>query len=60
MHEMLHDLNINWADLSPQFKNGIFITKTNSNPDGNNWESKDDVIFTENRNSVEQYLTRKD
>ena len=27
MHEMLHDKGVNWADLSPKWKNGTFIRK---------------------------------
>lgn len=27
MHEMLHDIGINWNDLAPILKNGTFVTK---------------------------------
>jgi len=61
MHEMLHSININWNDLELRFKNGTFICKIIDEPTGmSSWQVKEDVIFTQDRNIIEQYLTRKD
>jgi tRNA(His) 5'-end guanylyltransferase len=49
MHEMLYTQNINWADLSPIWKNGTLI-------ETNNISLNFTTIFTENREVVEKYL----
>lgn len=51
MHEMLHGIGINWADLQERWKNGTLIIKP-----AQGWESYSDVIFKEDRLSVEQFL----
>lgn len=52
MHEMLHEKGVNWADLEPVWKNGTFISVKS----GEGWQTRTDVIFTENRETVEQYM----
>jgi len=59
MHDMLHDIGINWADAKPRFKNGVFVCKM-ARPDYSFWGVKDDVIFTENREIIENLLVRND
>lgn len=51
MHEMLHEKNINWANLDDRWKNGTFIYKLTEA-----WQNTDAVIFTQNRMWIEQYL----
>ena len=51
IHEMLHQKEVNWADLEPVWKNGVFISLENEK-----WETKSDIIFTQDRYAVEQYL----
>lgn len=48
IHEMLHEKNINWANLDPHLKNGIFINRKT--------QIKNDVIFTEKRDIFDEYL----
>ncbi len=52
IHEMLHTKNLNWADLNSLYKNGTFIYR---DIDSHDW-TFDTTIFTENRNSIEQYV----
>jgi len=54
MHDMLHDIDINWADLPEKWKNGTFIVKPMQG-----WEPYSDVIFKENRNSIENFLVEQ-
>jgi tRNA(His) 5'-end guanylyltransferase len=54
MHEMLHALGINWANLSDRWKNGTFIIKP-----AQAWEPYSDIIFKENRISIEILLVEK-
>jgi len=56
MHEMLHQKDVNWADLPPRFKNGIYAFKTQEQ----GVTTRDDAIFTEDRFIVEMHLARKD
>ena len=52
MHEMLHEIGKNWTtDLSSEWKNGTFIRKVNGV-----WEPTGDVIFTQNRSSVDDLM----
>lgn len=51
MHEMIHQKGENWVDLDNRWKNGTFIYK-----DGKEYKIRHDVIFTEEREVVEQYL----
>lgn len=51
MHDMLHDKGVNWADLSPKWKNGTIITRSDLG-----WIAQDAPIFTENRDVIERYL----
>ncbi len=51
VHEMLHAKGINWAKLEPKWKNGMFVYKQDRE-----WLIDSNVIFTENRDSIEQYL----
>jgi tRNA(His) 5'-end guanylyltransferase len=52
MHEMLHQKNINWANYDNWVKNGTTILLKNEGPP----YRASDVIFTEDRQAVEQYL----
>ena len=51
MHEMLHDIGINWANLDYKWKNGVSMYKVETT-----WITDSKVIFTEDRNITEQYL----
>ena len=51
MHEMLHEKGVNWADLDSVWKNGMFIFATDEG-----WKTNPDVVFTKNRDVVEQYM----
>ncbi len=51
MHEMLHGIGINWADLQERWKNGTFIVKP-----AQGWEPYSDVIFKEDRLAIEQFF----
>lgn len=51
MHEMLHKVGVNWADLDDVWKNGAFLSKC-----GEGWIFSADLIFTQNRDVVEQFL----
>jgi tRNA(His) guanylyltransferase len=52
MHEMLHEIGVNWADLEPRWKNGTFIY------DGGErgWMLDCNIIFKKNRNIVENFM----
>lgn len=52
MHEMLHQKGINWATLAPVWKNGVFLSVQN----GEGWHVNQDIVFTKNREVVEQYM----
>ncbi len=52
MHEMLHEKGVNWVDLEPVWKNGLFLSMQN----GSGWQARPDVIFTKNRGIIEQYM----
>lgn len=51
MHEMLYTKNVNWADQHPRWKNGTFLNIV----DGGILVDED-IIFTQNRAIVENYL----
>jgi len=51
IHEMLHRKGVNWADLEPVWKNGVFIWLEDIG-----WRTISDVIFTKDRYTVERYL----
>ena len=52
MHEMMHNIGKNWTtDLTSEWKNGVFIRRINGA-----WEPTGDVIFTQDRNAVEDLL----
>jgi len=51
LHDMLHNIGINWAELEPKWKNGTFIHKVDRN-----WIVKDDVVFTERREIIDNLL----
>lgn len=51
MHEMLHKKGLNWASLDFVWKNGTFISKS----DGA-WTTGYDIIFTQDRDVIEDYL----
>ncbi len=51
IHEMLHRKGVNWADLEPVWKNGVFIWLENEG-----WKTISDIIFTQDRYTVERYL----
>jgi tRNA(His) 5'-end guanylyltransferase len=52
LHEMLHEKNINWADLDPKWKNGLSLFK-----DEVGWMATGKEIFTQNRAFIEDKTT---
>lgn len=54
MHDMLHDIGINWANLPDKWKNGTFIVKP-----AQGWEPYSDVIFKEHRMLIDLLLSEK-
>jgi len=54
MHEMIYNKGVNWADLSPRYKNGTFISYDIKKSD--RWTVTSDIIFSRNRDVVEQLL----
>ena len=52
MHEMLHEKGINWANVAPQFKNGGFLSKYNTE----SWFVNYEAVFTKHRNLIEDLL----
>ena len=52
MHELLYRKGVNWADLRPVWKNGMFI----STSEGEGWRADPDIIFTKERNAVDKYV----
>jgi len=52
MHEMLHEKEVNWADLDSVWKNGIFLFAAN----GEGWKANPGIIFTKDRQALEQYI----
>ncbi len=51
MHEMLHEKDVNWAELSPRWKNGTFVYLSE-----NGWITNYETIFTQHRDVIEKYL----
>ena len=51
MHEMLHEKGVNWADLEPVWKNGLFIFDSSEG-----WKTESIIIFTKDRESIEKYM----
>lgn len=47
MHEMLHEKNVNWADLPPKWKNGTFMFKHNRD-----WKALSNLILTQDERPV--------
>ena len=58
MHEMLHGVGVNWADIEPKWKNGTMVYKELSE-DGI-WYTDSNIVFTKNRASIESYLIPKE
>jgi tRNA(His) 5'-end guanylyltransferase len=56
MHDMLHEIGVNWTDLPLRFKNGVLTFK----PKETEWVVKDNHIFTEDRFLMESLLNRED
>ncbi|MCK5346518.1 MAG: hypothetical protein KAR20_24080, partial [Candidatus Heimdallarchaeota archaeon] len=54
MHEMLHKIGVNWADLPSVWKNGVFISKRDDDSGG--WDTRYDMIFKRDRVAVEKYF----
>ncbi|KKK89501.1 hypothetical protein LCGC14_2732450 [marine sediment metagenome] len=52
IHEMLHQKGVNWADLEPVWKNGVFIWLDEEE----GWQTTSDIIFTKTRGMIEQYM----
>ncbi len=51
MHDMLHSKDVNWAELSAKWKNGVVYYK-----EGRNLTRQDNYIFSKYRSDVEKYL----
>lgn len=63
IHNMLHGIGENWAELPDKWKNGTLITK--KCPDlVQKWEHgyliEGDIIFTQDRNSIEKWVYPKE
>lgn len=54
MHDMLHSISINWADIEPRWRNGVIVYRDPSEENG--WHQTDSVILTQDRNFIERYL----
>ncbi|KKM78057.1 hypothetical protein LCGC14_1363740 [marine sediment metagenome] len=52
IHEMLYQKGMNWADLEPVWKNGVFIWLD----EGEGWQTTPDIVFTRMRYAVERCL----
>ncbi len=52
IHEMLHQKGVNWADLEPVWKNGVFIWLK----EDRRLETRSDIIFTKIRYAIERYM----
>ncbi|HUU86685.1 MAG TPA: tRNA(His) guanylyltransferase Thg1 family protein [Candidatus Glassbacteria bacterium] len=50
--QMLHGTGLNWNDLESKWKNGLFVVKD----DDDRIQWGDEIIFTQNRESVERFL----
>jgi len=55
MHEMLHEKGVNWAELEPRWKNGVFLSK-----EERAFVGMEDVVLTSDRNVVEKHLVPKE
>lgn len=55
MHEMMYSKGFNWADLQDKWKNGTFLYL-----DKDRWAIHTDVIFTKNREIVDNLLIPKE
>ena len=58
MHEMLHFIGINWAELEPRWRNGTVVYKE-ANEDGG-WYHTSNIRFTQQRDFIESYLIPKE
>ncbi len=56
MHDMLHEIGVNWVDLDAKWKNGTLVYKKQKDDGQDTWTITNTVIFQENRNLIEQYL----
>ena len=52
MHEMIFQKGDNWANLEPRWKNGVFLLRN----DEGNWEARSDIILTQNRQIIDQFM----
>jgi len=52
MHDMLHDIGVNWADLDTHWKNGSFVFKD----ENGGWNIAPASIFRDYRCVIEQHL----
>ncbi|RLI66093.1 MAG: hypothetical protein DRO67_01685 [Candidatus Asgardarchaeum californiense] len=55
MHEMLHEKGVNWAELEPRWKNGVFLSK-----EERAFTVFEDVVLTSDRSVVEKHLVPKE
>ena len=53
IHEMLHNKGLNWADLTPEWKNGMSVFKQGI---GCRWTAVGNKIFSQDRKFIERYL----
>jgi tRNA(His) guanylyltransferase len=52
MHEMIFQKGDNWADLAPQWKNGMLTVKDEQG----DWDLRPDVIFIQDRDMIDQFM----
>lgn len=57
MHEMLHSVGVNWAELASHLKNGrAFFTQEAKSVLGNKWRWTGDFIFSERRDEMKSII----
>jgi tRNA(His) guanylyltransferase len=56
MHEMLHEIGINWADLELKWKNGTFLIRD----ENGTWKTMDDYVVIKDRQVIESLLDSKE
>jgi tRNA(His) 5'-end guanylyltransferase len=56
MHDMLHEIGVNWADLQDRWKNGVFIHKNECGA----WKEDHSIIFKDDRCAVDQFTNQSD
>jgi tRNA(His) guanylyltransferase len=56
IHDMLHGIGINWADLEPKWKNGVFLIQS----EDEGWKTLVEYEVTKDRQVIESLLLPKE